>query len=118
MNFAPSRGESSESIDPCSRRLLFVAAIGLAGCASLRSSPTRGIAAELAKLSMPGVTHYGPVFDRVLDDALAVDSFVCAPTPERVFFDDTPSGARVIDGTMPHYGVYFAPMHYLVRRAA
>lgn len=39
------------------------------------------------------------------------------PTPRQVFFGEAPEGERTISGVMPHYGFFFGPMHYVVRRA-
>ena len=107
-------------------RRLVLLALGLGsastGCAVSRAPATPGslgsIAGELDALAGPEVRSYGAVFRSVLEDALDKDEFVCAPTPHDVFFSRAPEGARVIRGAMPHYGVWFAPMRYEVRRGA
>jgi hypothetical protein len=74
------------------------------------------ISGELNGMAGPDLGSYHAVFDAVLSDALDKDPYVCAPTPRSVFFGAAPEGARVIRGSMPHYGLYFGPMGYLVRR--
>ncbi len=62
------------------------------------------------------VPAHKETFRAILGDALAKDAFVCRPLPHEVFFGDAPEGERVIDGLMPHYGFFFGPMRYVVRR--
>jgi hypothetical protein len=97
---------------------VLIAALAASGCAIVRPGPPPAIAHELDTLSGPEVAQYGEVFLKVLSDALAEDAYVCTPPPHAVFFGDAPAGARVVEGVMPHYGVFLAPMHYAVRRSA
>jgi hypothetical protein len=101
--------------------LLPLAAL-LAGCAAPAlgpgSAPLDEVAAELARLAGPAAGPHPEVFRAILADTIAKDSYACAPPPRAVFFGDAPEGERVIDGTMPHYGMWRGPMRYLVRRVA
>lgn len=74
------------------------------------------IDAELEVISGPALGSHPETFRAVLADTLAKDAYVCSPSPRALFFGDAPEGERVIDGSMPHYGVWFGPMRYLVRR--
>jgi hypothetical protein len=74
------------------------------------------IAAELEAMSGPMPATRRATFRGVLEGSLAKDAFVCRPSPRDVFAGDVPEGERVIAGVMPHYGFYFGPMRYLVRR--
>lgn len=75
------------------------------------------IAAELDKMSLGLTDRHRETFRSILEDTLAKDGYVCRPTPRQVFFGEAPEGERTITGVMPHYGFFFGPMHYVVRRA-
>ncbi len=74
------------------------------------------IAADLDALSRGLTAPHRETFRGILEDTLAKDPYVCRPSPREVFFGDTPDGSRTIAGEMPHYGFFFGPMHYVVRR--
>jgi len=95
----------------------------LAGCgaASLDSAPpserpVASIAAELDALSgdLPAASR--ATFREILADTLAKDAYLCRPSARAVLLGDAPEGERLILGMMPHYGLFFGPMRYLVRR--
>lgn len=102
---------------------LGLSALLAAGCAPAPAAPgvdarIDAIADDLDALSR-GLTRAHPeTFRDILEDALAKDAYVCRPLPREVFFGDVPEGARTIAGEMPHYGFFFGPMHYEVRRRA
>jgi hypothetical protein len=80
--------------------------------------PVEVVADELEAMT-PGLSDEArTTFRRVLADTIAQDAYTCTPSPRAVFGDDAPEGERLIDGAMPHYGFFFGPMHYLVRRIA
>jgi hypothetical protein len=77
----------------------------------------QAIADELEALTGSIVEpRYRETFRDILDDTLAKDAYLCRPLPRDVFFGHVPEGERVIAGEMPHYGFFFGPMHYLIRR--
>lgn len=67
---------------------------------------------ELAAISPPWFAQHRSTFRTVLANALAQDAYVCDPLPTEVFQKPAPVGWRTIRGTMPHYGLYYGPMHY------
>lgn len=75
------------------------------------------LARDLEALSPDWVQQHRTSHASILGHALAVDAYVCEPTPARVFFAPTPAGVRTIQGSMPHYDLYEGPMRYQVRRA-
>ena len=86
--------------------------------APFQSVSVEALASDLDAMSR-GLTHaHADTFRAILADALDKDAYVCAPLPREVFFGDAPEGGRVVSGAMPHYGFFFGPMHYLVRRVA
>src|SRR5262249_55482886 len=105
-----------------SRAAILLALVALIGCGVRRvasGSPDVGIsvvANELDQLSGSAVSTYRRTFRAVLEDAIDKDSFVCLPSPREVFFSNQPDGERVIRGAMPHYGFFFGPMRYVIRR--
>lgn len=96
----------------------------LAGCASSlpgSSAPENfneldRIADELEALSQGALGAHSPTFRSILKDTLDKDSYLCRPLPSHVFGRDIFEGERVVQGEMPHYGLYYGPMHYLLRR--
>lgn len=87
--------------------------------ASGRELPVEAIAAELEALSGAILEGREATFRDILADAIAKDAYLCQPAPRRVFSGargDVPEGERRIAGVMPHYGLFFGPMSYLVRR--
>lgn len=74
------------------------------------------IQSQLEALSPPWVREHRSTFQNVLEHSLAVDLYQCEPLPEQVFFGPTPSGSRVIEGSVPHYGFFWGPMHYRISR--
>ena len=99
--------------------------VGLAaGCAppppgTLATAPsTAAVAAELDALSQGATRGHEATFRAILEDTLGEDAYRCLPSPRRVFSGEAPEGERRIAGVMPHYGFYFGPMSYLVRRRA
>lgn len=56
------------------------------------------------------------IFREILKDTLNKDPYLCLPRPEEVFGAGTDGGERIVQGLMPHYGLYYGPMHYMVRR--
>ncbi|MFT3773039.1 MAG: hypothetical protein QM820_47260 [Minicystis sp.] len=82
------------------------------------TEPTDAIAAELDRLAGGLTTAHAGTFRGILETTLAEDAYVCRPSPRAVFFGDAPEGGRLIVGVMPHYGFFFGPMRYLVRRRA
>lgn len=81
-----------------------------------RELSVEAIAAELEQMSGPILRGREATFRDILADTLAKDAFLCWPSPRFVFHGDTPERERVISGMMPHYGLFFGPMSYLVRR--
>jgi hypothetical protein len=79
-----------------------------------RPGSTEALAAELDGLSGGLTSGHEATFRSILGDALAVDPYVCRPSPRQVFFGDVPDGTRTIGGVMPHYGFFFGPMSYRV----
>jgi hypothetical protein len=105
-----------------------LSALGLAlllacGCALPPASPGSeasidAIQRELDALSRGLTRAHRDTFRGLLEGALAKDAYLCQPSPRDVFFGDAPEGSRTIDGEMPHYGFFFGPMRYAVRRSA
>ena len=107
---------------------LFAAVIpALAACASAcaaappgalppEEAPIAEVAAELESMSgaLPPVSN--ATFRDILADTLAKDAFLCHPPARELLLGDVPEGERLISGVMPHYGLFFGPMSYLVRR--
>jgi hypothetical protein len=102
-------------------------AVFLAACASAQGAPASDpgsssdasinvIAAELEAMTGSILSPHEQTFRSILAGAIDKDTYVCRPRPRAVFGDSVPEGERVILGAMPHYGFYFGPMHYLVRR--
>jgi hypothetical protein len=81
-----------------------------------RELPTEAIAAELEAMSGPLPAATRATFRDVLADTLAKDAFLCRPSARAVLFGAAPEEERLILGVMPHYGLFFGPMRYLVRR--
>lgn len=75
-----------------------------------------GIDAELTALSQGLTAAHRDTFRGILEDTLAKDAYACRPSPRQVFFGEAPEGTRTIEGALPHYGFFFGPMHYRVRR--
>jgi hypothetical protein len=75
------------------------------------------IAGELDALSRGLTIAHRDTFRGLLEGALAKDSYLCQPSPRDVFFGDAAEGGRTIAGEMPHYGFFFGPMRYAVRRS-
>ena len=97
----------------------------IAGCAPAAASPanTEGsssidaVDAELTALSGGLTSTHRATFRAVLEDTIGKDSYACRPSPRAVFFGPAPEGERTIAGEMPHYGFFFGPIHYRVRRS-
>ncbi|MDI3282074.1 hypothetical protein [Polyangium sp. 15x6] len=90
------------------------------GCVASRFDarylPTDDVALELASMT-PGLgAEARATFRDVLSTTLAEDAYTCSPSPREVFFGDVEEGERTIRGAMPHYRLFFGPMHYHVRR--
>lgn len=99
----------------------FLSQLVVAGCAAPAGSPRgepaiEAIAAELDALSRGGTDGHRATFRAILEDTIAKDRYLCRPSPREVFFGDAPEGTRTISGEMPHYGFFFGPMRYTVRR--
>lgn len=71
---------------------------------------------ELHALSRGLTAAHRDTFRGILEDTLAKDPYVCRPSPRQVFFGEAPEGSRTIEGALPHYGFFFGPMRYRVRR--
>lgn len=84
-------------------------------CGCSVNSRTNLIATQLAAISGPIVQSHADTYRDVLHEALSGDAYPCFPLPSEVFSNNTIDGDRVISGTMPHYGIYYGPMHYVVR---
>lgn len=74
------------------------------------------IDAELTALSGGATSAHRETFRAILEDTLSKDPYACRPSPRAVFFGAAPEGERTLAGEMPHYGFFFGPMHYRVRR--
>lgn len=120
------RGEARESAGTRGAILSHVAAlvvfgaIGASGCAASRFDarflPADDVARELEVMT-PGLgAEARATFRDVLATTLAEDAYTCSPSPREVFFGDVEEGERTIRGAMPHYRLFFGPMHYQVRR--
>jgi hypothetical protein len=94
----------------------------------LLRQPFAEVAAELEAMNeaFVGVAPNGhpETFRAILASTIDKDAYLCLPSPRDLFFGggldgrllDSPDGERVIRGVMPHYGFFFGPMSYLVRR--
>jgi hypothetical protein len=74
--------------------------------------------AELTALSGSVTAAHRETFRAILEDTIAKDPYACRPSPRAVFFGPALEGERTIAGEMPHYGFFFGPMHYRVRRGS
>jgi hypothetical protein len=95
----------------------------LAGCANAPPAKSGDepmtldvIARELEEMTGPILHPNEATFRAILADSIDKDSYLCLPRPRALFGPGAPEGERVIRGVMPHYGLYYGPMHYLVRR--
>lgn len=96
----------------------------IAGCSSAPQQGSKApgdqsidaIAAELEAMSGSILSPHEDTFRSILEGAIDKDAFVCRPSPRVVFGSGAIEGERVIRGVMPHYGFYYGPMQYLVRR--
>lgn len=118
----PKRGRAC--CNPAVLTFCVAIASSLAGCAvepsPLRSGPEilsiDAVALELEAMTGPILRPNEATFRSILAGAIDKDAYVCLPSPRVVFGGGVPEGERVIRGDMPHYGIYYGPMHYLVRR--
>ncbi|AUX42745.1 hypothetical protein SOCE26_041780 [Sorangium cellulosum] len=78
--------------------------------------PIEAVAAELEAMSGAVLEGREATFRDILADTVAKDMYLCVPSARQVFHGDVPEGERRIAGAMPHYGLFFGPMRYLVRR--
>ena len=139
---APQPASESLYVDTLSRfrrvtSIVLAALAGLACAACAAGGATQGIgqnetfaqrpfdevAGELEAMSIPflGPRGHPETFRAILADTIDKDAYLCMPSPRALFFGDAsvvPDGERVIRGVMPHYGFFFGPMSYLVRRRA
>jgi hypothetical protein len=106
------------------RRFAAVVALALAPACARGAAPGRpetgsieALAGELDRMSLALTAGHEATFRGILEDALAKDDYVCRPSPRAVFFGDAQDGERTIAGVMPHYGFFFGPMGYVVRRS-
>ena len=76
------------------------------------------IATELDRLAGGLTIAHAATFRSILETTLAEDPYVCRPAVGDVFFGAAPEGERLVVGVMPHYGFFFGPMRYGVRRRA
>lgn len=85
---------------------------------ALEARPLDEVARELEALNEPfvGATGRRDTFRSILSNTIDKDAYLCMPSPRSLFFGEAPEGERVIRGVMPHYGFFFGPMSYLVRR--
>jgi hypothetical protein len=90
----------------------------LTACAPVPSAPAGAdtLAADLDRLSAGLTTPHAATFRGILTTTLALDPYVCRPSAQEVFFGGALDGERRVVGTMPHYGFFFGPMSYVVRR--
>ncbi|WP_437615876.1 hypothetical protein WMF20_19790 [Sorangium sp. So ce834] len=86
------------------------------GAASGREVSIAAAAAELEAMSGAVLEGREATFRDILADTIAKDAYLCLPAPRDVFHGEAPEGERRIAGMMPHYGLFFGPMSYLVRR--
>jgi hypothetical protein len=84
----------------------------------LDRQPLEVVTRELEAMSGELLGSHKDTFRGILADTIDKDAYLCMPSPRALFFGDTPEGQRVIQGVMPHYGFFFGPMSYLVRRRA
>ncbi|WP_437338750.1 hypothetical protein [Sorangium sp. So ce394] len=104
---------------------LAAVALSAAGCsgaagegadAAGREVSIAAAAAELEAMSGAVLEGREATFRDILADTIAKDAYLCLPAPRDVFHGEAPEGERRIAGMMPHYGLFFGPMSYLVRR--
>ena len=110
----------------CAPARAWLLALLCAGCApatgpanpvgSVDFADVDALDAELTALSQGVTSAHRATFRDILEDTLSKDSYACRPSPRAVFFGDAPEGERILAGEMPHYGFFFGPMHYRVRR--
>jgi hypothetical protein len=103
------------------RRGCGIAILWLTGCtptAPGAPANTNALADELDGLSGALTRPHATTFRSILETTLAEDAYGCRPSPRTVFSSNTADGERTIAGVMPHYGFFFGPMHYRVRREA
>lgn len=105
---------------------IFVLVGSLTACASSFAS-SRGpeyfneldaIANELEAMSQGYLGEHKETFRSILQDTLDKDSYLCTPLPSIVFGAGVLPGGRTVQGEMPHYGLYYGPMHYRIQRSA
>lgn len=85
------------------------------GCGgTLRS--TASVASELEAMSGAWTASHPETFRSILADAIDKDVYACIPSARQVFFGPAPTGERTLWGAMPHYGLYWGPFRYHVRR--
>jgi len=120
------RRVAERSPGPGRRAAPAIVALLCAGCAPVAASPARAdesgsidsVDAELTALSGDVTATQRATFRAVLEDTIGKDSYACQPSPRAVFFGPAPEGERLIVGEMPHYGFFFGPMRYRVRRSS
>lgn len=124
------RGRVTAIVDgpftPCAPLHAGLLALITAGCAPAAGPANAGgssdfaavdaVDAELTALSQGVTSAHRATFRAILEDTLSKDSYACRPSPRAVFFGDAPEGERTLAGEMPHYGFFFGPMRYHVRR--
>ncbi len=88
------------------------AGVSVASSCAPRLSYTDAIHTDLERRAGSWVRQHDATFRGILDQSLGSDAYHCAPLPEMVFRGPAVPGSRVIRGSMPHYGIYFGPMHY------
>lgn len=107
---------------PASALMLALISAGCAAPASPKAAAESGsidaVDAELTALSGDATAAHRETFRAVLADTIGKDPYACTPSPRAVFFGAAPEGERIIAGEMPHYGFFFGPMRYRVRRAS
>jgi hypothetical protein len=120
--------ERPRAAPPCvatsiGRALVIALSSSLMACASAQRAPGSPgdasidvIAAELEAMSGSVLSPHEDTFRSILEGTIDKDAYVCRPSPRVVFGEGVPEGERTILGAMPHYGFYFGPMHYVVRR--
>ncbi len=119
-----ARRPSETYVERTHSTLIFLGALAqaAAGCAVSGPAPVAldatddVIAAELESMTAPQMAANFATFRRVLDDALGSDPYVCRPSAREVFFGRHPPAERQVRGQMPHYGLFWGPMSYRVRR--
>jgi hypothetical protein len=91
------------------------------------------IAAEIEAMTGSAVSPHEATFRAILANTIDKDAYLCLPSPRAVLGaaraaraagaagaaghkPPAPDGERTIRGVMPHYGIYYGPMQYVVRR--